>query len=1213
MSQPSELSPQALAALLSTELQRSAPPLLPLPRAGGPATRATIRLFVSSTFADFYLERELLNAHVAPELRRRCQALNLDLVLIDLKWGVPAEENPTAYCMRQLELCAHANGAPYFLFLCGSRRGWVPARNELPGHLHDPPVQWVDGVAITVMEFLLGGGRGGRNDNALFALRHESFASAMMRMASGETGYSLPANWPASVPPPSPIERHSFEEGRLHQAELRSHIAASFPHSLVRYDPLPEAVAGAPATALDFTGFCSGVTEGMWRRIEAQYGGGSAVEEAEQAAAAGAASVLARQLRMQHAQHEAVVAAAGARDGPAPRPGVLGELASALAGAAARGGTVVLCGSSGLGKSTLLAQAVSSLRAAHPACLVLPHFIGLADDSASPGALARRIVARLWAATDAAAAAAAPRDVSALPGDPAEACVLARHLLATWAPPAAAAAAPPTLILIIDAVNQLQGGGTGRLELAWLPAPGELPPGVAILLSCTPDSPAAAALALRSDATPLPLLPMPPPEARAVLLHTLQERYGRTLSPADTEALLRLEPGVCSPLWQHLAVSLLCAEAIAMQGRSDLALLPATVEALLAEVLSRVERACARFGALGAQAPRLLRALLLAAVASPTGLRESEAMALVPVIAAALEGSGSQGSSGAGALPPDDAAAAAALPSPLPSPLIPLHWALLRGAADALLLVTAPGAEALTAPAHALITAAITQRYGQPALRCARLALAACYEHPALDTPSSRRATQAPALYAAAAAPGLLARSLCCEAVVAHAAASSAAMEGVLEWARGAGGQGGAYDAAAAAVESWAGTLDAALPAQRTALLQALGLLGAMSRGRPALWRALLAGAAPVLAEGSLEAATLLVAAGEAAHRLGSGIGDTQALLGAAVAIRERLLGGDSLPVAQALLVQAEHLKDCALDIRDGAGPLYQRALAIAEQHLGAHHPMVAAILSSRGYWLLRRGECAAAHATYERCAAIQEAAYGPYHSSLAETHFCQGDVYSCEKDFVRAAAHQRLALAIRLRTLGPDHGKVATIQHNLAGSLRGACAAGGGTAQAAAREEALALCRASLATRSKLHSGQGSGVAATLESIAALLRDLGRGAEAAEAFEGALAARRGSASAAAAPDEHCAFWDAGGRGHRAEPKQGGHWGAVVCATCNAAPIRGVRAMCTRVGCGVDLCAGCARAGAGAAVPCAAAGQEGAGEERPEVAPAHDFLSIGRE
>ena len=77
--------------------------------------------------------------------------------------------------------------------------------------------------------------------------------------------------------------------------------------------------------------------------------------------------------------------------------------------------------------------------------------------------------------------------------------------------------------------------------------------------------------------------------------------------------------------------------------------------------------------------------------------------------------------------------------------------------------------------------------------------------------------------------------------MVAHAAGGSAALEGVLAWARRAGGEGcGTYDAAAGALAAWAGSLDAAQAPQRAALLHALGLLGAMGSGRVELWQALL-------------------------------------------------------------------------------------------------------------------------------------------------------------------------------------------------------------------------------------------------------------------------------------------------------------------------------------------------------------------------------------
>jgi len=494
-----------------------------------------------------------------------------------------------------------------------------------------------------------------------------------------------------------------------------------------------------------------------------------------------------------------------------------------------------------------------------------------------------------------------------------------------------------------------------------------------------------------------------------------------------------------------------------------------------------------------------MRALLLAASASPSGLRESKALAAVPVVAAALAPPPPPGGGGGGG-------GAAALPRPAPpqpEPLAPFTWLLLRNAADALLRASAPGAEVLIAPAHALVASAILARYGAGSLGVARRALAAWYEEGG-DSP--RRATEAPALYAALGDRRALARSLCCDAVARFAAGGEAAMNTVLRWARAAGEPAGTYDAAAGEVEAWAGTLrwNEGLDAdgrRAPTLLHALTLLRGMSRVRQAapLWRKLVEGAAALLADGGPLAADILVTAASASRR-GAGAGAVQDLAARAVAIRARHFG-EHLLVAEALLVQAEHLKDT--DLRgepegEGPAPLYARALAIAEtMPPRGFHPLVASILGSEGYWLLRRGELKRAHACWERGLAIQTTAYGPSHSSIAATHFCEGDAYRAENNASKAADHQRAALAIRLEALGEDHGDVATLQHNLAYSLRAL----------GRREEAADLCRRALATRRKLQGGRGHGVAATLESLAALLRDGGAHEEAARAFEGALEA----------------------------------------------------------------------------------------------------------
>lgn len=92
--------------------------------------RHTFRLFVSSTFADFAAERNVLQNSVFPEVRRYCAELGgFTFVPIDLRWGVSEEARID---QKTLELCLHevqnckSHPVPNFLILAGDRYGWVP-------------------------------------------------------------------------------------------------------------------------------------------------------------------------------------------------------------------------------------------------------------------------------------------------------------------------------------------------------------------------------------------------------------------------------------------------------------------------------------------------------------------------------------------------------------------------------------------------------------------------------------------------------------------------------------------------------------------------------------------------------------------------------------------------------------------------------------------------------------------------------------------------------------------------------------------------------------------------------------------------------------------------------------------------------------------------------------------------------------------------------
>ena len=48
----------------------------------------TIRVFISSTFRDMVEERDELMTHTWPTLRQLCQERQVELVEVDLRWGI---------------------------------------------------------------------------------------------------------------------------------------------------------------------------------------------------------------------------------------------------------------------------------------------------------------------------------------------------------------------------------------------------------------------------------------------------------------------------------------------------------------------------------------------------------------------------------------------------------------------------------------------------------------------------------------------------------------------------------------------------------------------------------------------------------------------------------------------------------------------------------------------------------------------------------------------------------------------------------------------------------------------------------------------------------------------------------------------------------------------------------------------------------------------
>lgn len=134
-----------------------------------------VRVFVSSTFADMYAEREYLVKVTFPQLRLWCEARKLRLVEVDLRWGVPADSNSEIIlrsCLEEIDHCKQVNnGEPFFINMLGHRYGWAPSCSsfEVPETVQSQ-FRWVDGASVTTMELLCGALRA-KNRNALCLIR----------------------------------------------------------------------------------------------------------------------------------------------------------------------------------------------------------------------------------------------------------------------------------------------------------------------------------------------------------------------------------------------------------------------------------------------------------------------------------------------------------------------------------------------------------------------------------------------------------------------------------------------------------------------------------------------------------------------------------------------------------------------------------------------------------------------------------------------------------------------------------------------------------------------------------------------------------------------------------------------------------------------------------------------------------------------------------
>lgn len=93
------------------------------------------RVFVSSTFSDFKVERNALQRFVFPRLRDLAATHGIRFHPIDLRWSISEQavrrQLAMEICARELRRCQDSGSMPCFMFMVGDRYGYRPVPNVI--------------------------------------------------------------------------------------------------------------------------------------------------------------------------------------------------------------------------------------------------------------------------------------------------------------------------------------------------------------------------------------------------------------------------------------------------------------------------------------------------------------------------------------------------------------------------------------------------------------------------------------------------------------------------------------------------------------------------------------------------------------------------------------------------------------------------------------------------------------------------------------------------------------------------------------------------------------------------------------------------------------------------------------------------------------------------------------------------------------------------
>jgi len=396
-----------------------------------------VRVFISSTFRDFIEERDELVKKVFPELRRRAKERFVEILEVDLRWGITEEQSKSGetlrICLEEIDRC-RPSAPVFFVGLLGERYGWIPPQDYFKKDvLEDPNLGWikdhVEGKSVTELEILHGVLRNEKmRDKAFFYFRNDGYQ---------ERHWDAIARHHAGMSPA--IEKNDFTNAKsptpAADAEKQKDLKKRVRDVSFKWEPKDY------ETPQDMAAI---ILEDLWAAINEVFPASSVPDENDR----------------QQLEHEAF--GLSRIKGYVPRLGLFEQLDGVFTSPTSS--VKIVTGESGSGKSALLAAWISNLGTRIPERHFI-HYIGGTPESASVGSIIRRLMAqiRAWGAV-----------ADPIPDDLSDAV----ELLPTWLQRSAEGQKDGVLI-VLDSLNQLDREWDKTLW--WLPK--DLPEGVRVVAS----------------------------------------------------------------------------------------------------------------------------------------------------------------------------------------------------------------------------------------------------------------------------------------------------------------------------------------------------------------------------------------------------------------------------------------------------------------------------------------------------------------------------------------------------------------------------------------------------------------------------------------------------------------------------------------------------------------------------------------------------------